>query len=140
MDGRSLLPPYTRRHWIVLAAAMLALALLAASLWASRTRSLPGDSTDGDFASDCCGSITLRDGNLYADDTRLAGYVVLRDQKGPYLLPDRFIGTLNTGIETAGNRPPRPLRLDRLPRPNHILFPDADGGASLFRRSAARPR
>lgn len=137
MNARSLLPK-TRRTWALLAA-VLALAALAILLWALRKPSLPYDAADGDYASDCCGTITLRGGSLYSQDTWLAGYVIRRDQRGPYLLPDRFVGTLNTGIETAGNRPPRPLRLDKLPRPNHILFPDVDT-ATLFRRSTARPR
>lgn len=138
MNVRSLLPPKTGRTWALLAA-VLALAALALIFWALRRPSLPYDAADGDYASDCCGTITLRNGSLYAEDTRIADYVVLRDRRGPYLLPDRFVGTLNTGIETAGNRPPRPLRLDKLPQPNHILFPDVDT-ATLFRRSPAHRR
>ncbi|WP_139809924.1 hypothetical protein [Sphingomonas azotifigens] len=138
MDARSLLLPNARRAWIALAA-ILVLVAVALVFWARRTPSLPYDAADGDYASDCCGAITLRGGSLYANDARLADYVVLRDARGPYLLPDRYVGTLNTGIETAGNRPPRPLRLDTLPRPSRILFPDPEG-ASLFRRSPARRR
>ncbi|MGN7999498.1 hypothetical protein [Sphingomonas sp. 22176] len=137
MRAGSMQLPRPRYAGIALAVVLVLIAA-AAFLWTHRVPSLPYDSADGDYASDCCGAITLRDGSLYADDTRLAGYVILRDARGPYLLPDRFIGTLNTGIETAGNRPPRPLRLDTLPRPNRILFPDADG-ASLFRRRMPRP-
>ncbi len=107
---------------------------------------LAWDLLEGDWASVLklgtaigAATITLRNGSLYAEDMRIADYVVLRDRRGPYLLPDRFVGTLNTGIETAGNRPPRPLRLDKLPQPNHILLPDVDT-ATLFRRSPAHRR
>jgi hypothetical protein len=101
---------------------------------ANRAPHLPYDAADGEYSSYCCGNLALRDGDLYANGTRLTGYVVMRDERGPYLLPYMFVGTLNTGVEADGSRPPRKLRLDTLPRPNRIDFPDPDGPSSFRRR------
>ena len=125
------------RRWIALA---VALAVVPSGLiWrANRVPHLAYDAADGEYSSYCCGNIELRAGDLYANSARLTGYVVRRDERGPYLLPDTFVGTLNRGVEADGSRPPRRLRLDTLPRPNRIEFPDADGPSSFRRRVARR--
>jgi hypothetical protein len=126
------------RRWI-LPAVVLAV-VLSGIIWrANRVPHLPYDAADGEYSSYCCGHIELRDGDLYANGARLTGYVVMRDERGPYILPHTFVGTLNTGVEADGSRPPRQLRLDTLPHPNRIEFPDADGPSS-FRRKVARVR
>ena len=126
------------RRWIALPVVLLVM-VSAIMVRANRAPHLPYDAADGEYSSYCCGNIELRDGDLYASGTRLTGYVVMRDRSGPYILPHTFVGTLNTGVEADGSRPPRPLRLDTLPRPNRIEFPDADGPSS-FRRKMARTR
>lgn len=134
---RSLMPD-GRRRWIVLAVVLMAVSS-GIVLRANRAPQLPLDAADGEYTTDCCGSIELRDGELYASRTHLAGYVIMQDERGPYILPDTFVGTLNDGIEVDGSRPPRQLRLDTLPRPTRIEFPDSTGSSS-FRRKVARAR
>ena len=125
---------------MVAGAALLTIVLILATtgmMWrANRPPYLPYDAADGEYSSVCCGHVELRNGYLYAGRRRLTGYVILRDERGPYILPNAFVGTLNTGVETDGSRPARKLRLDALPRPNWIEFPDAEG-RSRFRRRVA---
>jgi hypothetical protein len=64
------------------------------------------------------------------------GFVVERDESGPYVLPKRFVGTWeDNGFEVDGSRPPLKLRLDTLPNPTRIFLPSARGSYSFERQA-----
>lgn len=109
-----------RRHWIIVgmlgagAAALLVLLALP-----RHPRQKFGE--DGVFANDCCGTIKLADGTMLLNDMQDVRYTVEKDGKGPYLLPDRFVGVMRyQGFEVDGTRSTIKLRLDRLPHPTSI--------------------
>lgn len=93
------------------------------------------DQANGLFANDCCSDIRLQDGVMSVADVKV-DYVVGRDAKGPFVLPDRFVGTWeDRGIQMDGSRPAVKLRLDRLPGPRAIQLYDF-GRSYVFRRKA----
>ena len=76
---------------------------------------------NGTFENDCCGTIKLVDGKMLLNDTQVVRYTVEKDAKGPYILPDAFVGIVRyQGFEVDGTRSTRKLRLDRLPQPTKI--------------------
>jgi hypothetical protein len=76
---------------------------------------------NGIFANDCCGTIKLADGKMLLNDTQNVRYTVETDAKGPYILPETFVGIVrDQGFEVDGTRSTRKLRLDRLPLPTRI--------------------
>jgi len=77
---------------------------------------------DGTFANDCCGTVKLSDGKMLLNDQRTVGYSVGRDAKGPYILPDTYVGVvLDEGFAVDGTTSAIKLRLDRLPGPTSIV-------------------
>jgi hypothetical protein len=102
-------------------------------LRANRAPHLPFDVADGRYVSDCCGSVELRDGEMIANGRRWVSYVVMEDERGPYILPDTYVGTSDDGIELDGSRPVRRLRLDALPGLNSMEMPRAGGTIRLRR-------
>ena len=77
---------------------------------------------DGTFANDCCGTVKLSDGKMLLNDQRTVGYTVGRDAKGPYILPDTYVGVvLDEGFAVDGTTSAIKLRLDRLPGPTSIV-------------------
>lgn len=129
-----------RRGWIVIAAAAFAFAALAIglALFLSREPHLSSDAADGKYAHDCCGTIELRGGQMTANGHHWTGYVVEADAAGPYVLPDRFVGTTERGIELDGARPPIKLRLDTLPHPNRMVVPHLTGSVRFDRQARFR--
>ena len=78
---------------------------------------------NGTFANDCCGTIKLADGKMLLNDSQSVRYTVARDAKGPYVLPDTYVGVvLYEGLEVDGTRSLKKLRLDRLPGPTRITL------------------
>lgn len=76
---------------------------------------------NGTFANDCCGTIKLADGMMLLNDTQSVRYTVGKDAKGPYILPEAFVGIMRyQGFEVDGTRSIIKLRLDRLPQPTGI--------------------
>jgi hypothetical protein len=76
---------------------------------------------DGTFANDCCGTIKLTNGKMLLNDTQSVRYTVRKDAKGPYILPEVFVGIMRyQGFEVDGTRSTMKLRLDRLPQPTGI--------------------
>lgn len=126
----------TRLRWLALAAALIAAAALGWFFF--YPRDLPADSVDGMYEHDCCGEVVLRDGRMILNEKKYVSYVVGRDESGPYVLPDTFVGTWeHIGLEADGGRPPVKLRLDRIPKPTRIDLP-APGGLYRFERKATR--
>lgn len=110
-----------KRWTIGLATAGAALVLLFA-IFLSRPAVLSGPE-NGTFANDCCGTLVLRDGRMVANGKQTIRYSVGQDARGPYVLPDTYVGALeDIGFEVDGTRPPAKLRLDRLPQPTTILL------------------
>jgi hypothetical protein len=101
---------------------------------------------NGTYWNDCCGTVELRDGRMVLGEKPAAGkqvsvgFVVERDSAGPYVLPERFVGTWeDNGFEVDGSRPPLKLRLDALPGPSRIELPSVRGSYS-FERQPAKAR
>jgi hypothetical protein len=77
---------------------------------------------DGTFANDCCGTVKLSDRKMLLNDQQTVGYTVGRDAKGPYILPDTYVGVvLDEGFAVDGTTSAIKLRLDRLPGPTSIV-------------------
>lgn len=129
------------RSWRLAMAGGAALASLAIglALFMTREARLASDSADGSYASDCCGRLELRDGRMIANDVQWARYVVQADEAGPFLLPDRWVGTFDNGIVLDGSRPVEKLRLDTLPRPGRIQLPGMRDPSIFVRREPRRP-
>jgi hypothetical protein len=78
---------------------------------------------DGTFANDCCGTVALSDGKMLLNDQQTVGYTVGRDAKGPYILPDTYVGVvLDEGFAVDGTTSAVKLRLDKLPGPTSIVL------------------
>lgn len=127
-----------RRGWIVIAAVAFAALAIGLAVLLTREPHLPSDAADGEYAHDCCGTIELRDGEMTANGHHWVGYVVEADAVGPYILPDRFVGTTERGIELDGARPVLKLRLDTLPHPNRIVVPHLTGSVRFDRQARFR--
>jgi len=70
---------------------------------------------------------------MIANGRRWVSYVVMDDERGPYILPDTYVGTSGEGIELDGSRPIRKLRLDALPGSISLEMPRAGGTIRLRR-------
>jgi hypothetical protein len=130
-----------RRRRLLPLAGAIAFAALAASLaliLAREPRFVTG-AADGTYRSDCCGTIVLREGQMIANEVRWARYVVQQDELGPFLLPDRWVGTFDNGIVLDGSRPVEKLRLDTLPNPTRIELPGMRDPSIFVRREPRRP-
>jgi hypothetical protein len=126
----------TRWRWI--GAALLAIAIAGLGWFFFFPRGIPADSANGTYANDCCGEVVLRDGRMILNNEKYVTYVLGRDRSGPYVLPQRFVGTWeDLGFEIDGSRPVVKLRLDRLPKPGTIQLP-APRGSYRFERKASR--
>lgn len=124
-----------RRRWFGAAMALIAAAGLG---WFFYPRDLPADSADGVYLHDCCGEVVLRNGRMILNEKKYVDYVVGRDESGPYVLPNTFVGTWeHIGLEADGGREPAKLRVDRIPKPTRIDLP-APGGLYRFERKVAR--
>ena len=134
-------PPRRRSRRLAIAGGA-ALACLAAGLaiFLTREPGLASDGVNGSYASDCCGRLELRDGEMIANDVRWARYIVQADEAGPFLLPDRWVGTFDNGIVLDGSRPVEKLRLDILPRPGRIQLPGMRDPSIFVRREPRRPQ
>ena len=120
-------------RWTGLAAAVALLGTGAAALLL-RDPGLPSDSADGAYVHDCCGTIVLKNGEMVLNGAKTVGYVVDRDESGPYILTDKFVGTWEErGFEIDGSRPPLKMHLDTIPRPSTIKFSDVRT-SHLFKR------
>ena len=123
----------TRTLWI--GAALVAIAALG---WLFLAPAVPSKSANGLYVNDCCGEVSLRDGRMTLNDKKFVTYTLGSDRSGPYLLPERFVGTWeDRGFEIDGTRPPVKLRLDRLPEPTRIDIP-APRGSYRFERKVPR--
>jgi hypothetical protein len=106
----------------------------AAALVLGREQGLPHGSANGEYAHDCCGSLVLKNSEMVLGGKIKVGYVLGRDEAGPYILPDRFVGTWEErGFQLDGSRPPLKLRLDTLPKPASVQFTDFKA-SQLFKR------
>jgi hypothetical protein len=118
-------------------AAIIALLIVAMIGFYWLGPSSPEDQANGLFANDCCGDVQLRDGVLSVAEISI-GYTVGRDATGPFVMPERFVGTWeDRGIQIDGSRPAVKLRLDRLPAPRAIRLYDF-GRSYVFRRKAPK--
>lgn len=95
---------------------------------------------NGTFANDCCGTIKLTDGKMLLNDTQSVRYTVNRDAKGPYILPEMFVGIMRyQGFEVDGTRSTMKLRLDRVPHPTGIeLYEGVGSTPYVFARRPTR--
>ena len=110
------------RRWIIagmVAAAIVVLVLLFGFSNAPVVKA----GEDGTFANDCCGTVKLSDGKMLLNDQQIVGYTVGRDAKGPYILPDTYVGVvLDEGFGVDGTTSAIKLRLDKLPAPTRIVL------------------
>lgn len=99
----------------------------------------PAGQENGVFANDCCGTLELRDGAMILNDKQAMRYTVGRDARGPYVLPQAYVGGYElVGFEIDGSRPVARLRLDRMPHPTRIQL-YGYGQAYIFTRKDPRP-
>ena len=124
--------------WIIGAAGIIAL-VVTGLVVLSRPPASSG-LENGSFENDCCGSLTLRDGDMILNEKTTTGYTVGTDARGAYVLPNNYVGGLeDVGFEIDGARPPIKLRLDRIPNPTNLVI---QGGRKtyLFKRSPPNSR
>jgi hypothetical protein len=101
------------------AAGIVAIVLLTALLLV-RKPSPPSGLENGDFANDCCGSLTLREGQIILNGKSATSYTIGHDADGFYILPRNYVGGFDEiGFEIDGSRPAVGLRLDRI---SHIAY------------------
>jgi len=126
------------RRWIGPAVGLAAAALLL--LFFLPAPGMRADAANGSYAHDCCGTFQLDDGLMIIGEEHRVSYSLGRDEAGPYILPDTYVGPWEErGIESDGGRPPLKLRLDRLPRPNRVVM--TDGRRSwVFKRKTFKLR
>ena len=108
--------------------------------WAFLHRPIqPVGQENGVFANDCCGTLELRNGAMILNDKQATRYTVGRDARGPYVLPQAYVGGYEAiGFEVDGSRPVARLRLDRLPHPGRIQL-YGYGKAYIFKRTDRSP-
>src|SRR4051812_41346572 len=113
--------PGAPHWWRIGAAGIVAILILTAPVALLKTP-LPQGLENGSFVNDCCGSLTLHDGQMILNDKPATRYTVGRDAGGPYVLPRHYVGGFDEiGFEIDGARPAAKLRLDRLPNPTNVL-------------------
>jgi hypothetical protein len=111
-----------------IAAGLFAALAIALLFFLLREDGIPAGAANGTYAHDCCGRIVLEDGRMTLGETKTVAYALERDEGGPYLLPDTFVGTWeHRGFEIDGTREPVKLRLDALPGTTRITLPAATG-------------
>lgn len=128
-----------RRSWLLPVAIACAVLAVGLALLITRAPQPGSGAADGSYRSDCCGTIMLRGGEMIANDRRWARYSVDEDADGPFLLPDRWVGTFDNGIVLDGSRPVEKLRLDTLPNPTRIDLPGMREPSRFVRRTPRRP-
>jgi len=112
----------------ILAVITLASILALSSLGRASHERVVKVGENGTFENDCCGTLRLVDGKMLLNDAQDVRYTVGRDAKGPYILPDTFVGIVQyQGFEVDGTRSTRKLRLDRLPQPTRIALYEGVG-------------
>ena len=78
---------------------------------------------DGTFENDCCGTVKLSDGKMLLNGLETVRYTVGKDAKGPYILPNTYVGVaLDLGFTVDGTTSAVKLPLDRLPGPTRIVL------------------
>jgi hypothetical protein len=130
---------FNRAKWPIGVAALAGAAILALAPSFSQPAP-PADVANGLFAHDCCGTLSLRDGRMTLNDAKAVRYEVARDQSGPYVMPETYVGPFeHKGFEIDGTRQPTKLRLDRLPRPDTIVLIEGRN-RFVLKRKQFRPR
>jgi hypothetical protein len=110
------------RRWIIAGTVAAAIVMLVL-LFVLSNAPVVKAGEDGTFANDCCGTVKLSDGKMLLNDQQTVGYTVGRDAKGPYILPDTYVGVvLDEGFAVDGTTSAIKLRLDRLPGPTSIVL------------------
>ena len=118
----------TKMALSILAVITLASILALSSLGRASHERVVKVGENGTFENDCCGTLRLVDGKMLLNDAQDVRYTVGRDAKGPYILPDTFVGIVQyQGFEVDGTRSTRKLRLDRLPQPTRIALYEGVG-------------
>lgn len=125
------------RGWIIAGGAAGA-ALLLAGLFLLYWPPGTDGAENGTFASDCCGTVELRDGSMRLNGGQTVRYTLGRDAQGPYVLPRTYVGVIpDQGFEMDGTRPTIRLRLDKLPAPGRIVLYEGPT-PYVFQREAPR--
>jgi len=123
------------RRWQIGAAGT---AVLLATWGYLHRPSQPAGQENAVFANDCCGTLELRDGVMILNDKKATRYTVGRDARGPYVLPNAYVGGYEAvGFEVDGSRAVARLRLDRMPHPTRIQL-YGYGQAYIFKRTEPR--
>lgn len=137
-DGEQATARNAMRRWQI-GAAGTAIVILATWSFLQRP-AVPAGQEDGVFANDCCGTLELRDGRMILNGKPATPYTVGRDVRGPYVLPQTYVGGYEqVGFEVDGSRPVARLRLDRLAHPTRIQL-YGYGRAYIFARKDPPPR
>ena len=84
---------------------------------------LPIATANGVYASTCCGSFELKNGQMTASHQYM-NYVIETDKIGSYILADKYVGvSLNNRVEFDRGSGPLLLRLDDKQNPQIIELP-----------------
>ncbi|WP_162875536.1 hypothetical protein [Sphingomonas crusticola] len=125
-------------RWTIGAAGVVAVVLTA--LIVLMKPSAPRGWENGSFLNDCCGGLTLHDGEMALNGKPATRYTIGRDAGGFYVLPRFYVGGMdNLGFEIDGSRPAAKLRLDRLPDPQEVQVPGARETFLFERRPGVVP-
>jgi hypothetical protein len=113
------------------AAGIVAIVLLTALLLV-RKPSPPSGLENGDFANDCCGSLTLREGQIILNGKSATSYTIGHDADGFYILPRNYVGGFDEiGFEIDGSRAAARSHIAyRTSHPKSLLVP---GGSKTYR-------
>jgi hypothetical protein len=93
---------------------------------------LPIGSANGEFANDCCGTITLDNGQMAIGKQYIA-YIIETDKRGPYVLTTGYVGVADRGIEINRNGHPLKMYLDARTNPGVITIMSRRGEVQFER-------
>ncbi len=108
-----------------------------ASLWLTDPPRLQAGIANGAYANRCCGEVVLKNGLMTVANQHLV-YVIERDNGGPYILPERYVGASKQGFVIKFDAPALKLHINKSVRPSEIQLLDEDGEVYPFARATVR--
>jgi len=94
---------------------------------------LPAGLANGSYTNSCCGTLALKDGEMFIGKRRIR-YVMEQDKQGPYVLPSIYVGVSPHGFVVHDGNPLK-LRIDAKALPAGIELMNAeDGSVAVFQR------
>jgi hypothetical protein len=99
---------------------------------------LPISAANGRYFNPCCGTISLKDGQMSVND-RTLGYEIERSKTGGSVLPKFYVGASETGFVIDPSLKPLYIDLDATAHPHRLRLMDVASGTShWFNRQAER--